>query len=165
MSKSAIILVEGRGEAVHLREDAGLNLLQAAFIARDLIDHDWRVTMRVILDPGQSICEYSLLCHASTETFDRFRSSVALAAVPRTARYEVVREIRETLLPFTVDARAVDGVNEDVLARVRATRHPLIDSDGTDEYERLLRAHVGASYLDFEEAVACWTVRRCLGDA
>jgi len=183
MSKTAIILVEGRGEAVHLREDAGLNLLQAAFIARDLIEHDWRVTMRVILDPGQSICEYSLLCHASEETIARYRSAVALSASPRTARYAVVREIRETQLPFTVDARAIDGinvedrlffaallaritgVNEEVLAGVRETQHPLIDADGTDEYERLLRAHVGASYLDFEEAVACWTVRRCLGDA
>ena len=184
MTRSAIILVEGRGEAVHLREDAGVNLLQAAFIARDLIEHDWRVTMRVILDPGQSIAEYSLLCHAPDEDIARYRQSVALAAAPRQARYDVVREIRETLLPFTIDAKAIDGVevedrlffaallarvtgvNEDVLARVRATQHPLIDNGrGFDEYERLLRAHVGASYLDLEEAVACWTVRRCLGDA
>jgi hypothetical protein len=183
MSKTAIILVEGRGEAVHLREDAGLNLLQAAFIARELIDHDWRVIIRVILDPGQSICEYSLLCHAGDETIARYRAAVELSATPRTARYAVVREIRETLLPFTVDAKAIDGVavedrlffaallaritgvNEEVLARVRATQHPLIDGEGTDEYERLLRAHVGGAYLDFEEAIACWTVRRCLGDA
>jgi hypothetical protein len=184
VTRSAIILVEGRGEAVHLREDAGVNLLQAAFIARDLIEHDWRVTMRVILDPGQSICEYSLLCHVEDDAIARYRAAVALAAAPRKARYDVVHEIRETLLPFTIDAKAVDGVevedrlffaallaritgvNEDVLARVRAARHPLIDhGEGFDEYERLLRAHVGAAYLDFEEAVARWTVRRCLGDA
>lgn len=184
MTRTAIILVEGRGEAVHLREDAGVNLLQAAFIARDLIEHDWRVTMRVILDPGQSICEYSLLCHATDDAIARYRAAVALAVAPRKARYDVVREIRETMLPFTIDAKAIDGidveerlffaallaritgVNEEVLARVRATQHPLIDHGaGFDEYERLLRAHVGAPYLDFEEAVACWTVRRCLGDA
>ena len=184
MTRTAILLVEGRGEAVHLREDAGINLLQAAFIARELIDNDWRVVLRVILDPGQSICEYSLLCHAADDVVARYRAAVRLAAAPRKARYAVVREIRETLLPFTVDAKAIDGVeveerlffaallaritsiNDRVLARMRATRHPLIDGgEGFDEYERLLRAHVGAAYLDFEEAIACWTLRRCLGDA
>ena len=183
MSRTAIILVEGRGQAVHLREDAGINLLHAAYVARELIERDWKVLFRIIIDPGQSICEYSILCHAENEETARYRSAVALAASPRDARYAVVREIRDRNLPFTTDAHAIDGVtvedrlffaallarvtgvNDEVLARLRAAQHELISRDRIDDYEALLRAHVGSAYLDFEEAVACWTLRRCLGDA
>ena len=181
MNKVAIILAEGRGEAIHLREDASLNLLQAALLARDLIEGGWRVEIRVIIDPGQSVEEYSLLCHAEDEEIASYRQRVADAHDRRAARHAVVREIRERNLAFAITAddaggvRIEDGlffaaflaritaVNSAVLATVRAIDHPLVDRQGIEAYEGLLHDHVGRPYLDLEEAIARWTIHRCLG--
>ena len=181
MNKVAIILAEGRGEAIHLREDASLNLLQSALLARDLIEGGWRVQIRVIIDPGQSIEEYSLLCHAEDEEILSYRLRVAEAGDRRAARHAVVREIRERNLAFAITADAagtvrieerlffaaflarIAAVNPAVLAVVQAIDHPLVDRRGIDAYEELLHAHLGRPYIDLEEAIARWTIRRCLG--
>ncbi|MEO6259757.1 MAG: hypothetical protein ABIP63_05375 [Thermoanaerobaculia bacterium] len=181
MNKVAIILAEGRGEAIHLREDASLNLLQAALLGRDLIEGGWRVQIRVIIDPGQSIEEYSLLCHAEDEEIVAYRQRVTDAQDGHAARHALVREIRERNLAFAITADAAgetrieDGLffaaflaritdlNPAVLAAVRTIDHPLVDRAGIEAYEELLHDHLGRPYLDLEEAVARWTIRRCLG--
>ena len=182
MNKVAIILAEGRGEAIHLREDASLNLLQAALIARDLIEGGWRVEIRVIIDPGQSIEEYSLLCHAEDQEIVSYRQRVADATDRRAVRHDVVREIRERNLAFAVTAdhagavrieeslffaaflARIAAVNPTVQKIVRTIDHPLVDRQGIDAYEELLHDHVGRPYLDLEEGIARWTIRRCLGE-
>lgn len=182
MNKVAIILAEGRGEAIHLREDASLNLLQSALLARDLIEGGWRVEIRVIIDPGQSIEEYSLLCHAEDEEIVAFRRRVADASDRRAARHAIVREIREHNLAFAISAdragevRIEDGlffaaflarigeVNPAVMKVVRKIDHPLVDRRGIEAYEAMLHEHQGRPYLDLEETIARWTIRRCLGE-
>lgn len=182
MNKVAIILAEGRGEAIHLREDASLNLLQAALLARDLIEGGWRVEIRVIIDPGQSIEEYSLLCHFEDEEIVSYRQRVTDASHRSATRHAIVQEIREQNLPFAITADPAGAVrieerlffaaflarvgerNRTVLERVRQIDHPLVDRRGIEAYESLLAEHQGRPYLDLEEAVARWTLRRCLGE-
>jgi hypothetical protein len=181
MRRHAILLIEGRGQAIHFREDANFNLLQAGFIARELLDSGYDVRLRVILDPGQSIEEYSVLCHAEDDVMEARRASVADAADVSAARFALVREIREHL-PITIDAMPlggisiedriffaamaarVTGVNERVLDSLRALRHPLVNRDAVDEYEALLRAYTGLPYLDLEERIARDALRRCTGE-
>src|SRR5437763_12792234 len=90
---TAILLVEARGQSVHCREDACVNLVQAAWLARELARAGVDVRMRLIADAGQSIEEYSILCHAKDKV-DGFKERIATAANPRVARYGVVRELR-----------------------------------------------------------------------
>lgn len=182
MKKTAIILAEGRGEAIHLREDASLNLLQSAFLARELIAGGWQVRIQVIIDPGQSIEEYSLLCHAEDDEILAHRRRVADAHDRPAARHDMVREFRERNLAFRITAdpagntrieerlffaaflARISEVNPVILAAIRSNDHPLVDPRGADAYEQLLHEHVGRPYLDLEEAIARWTIRRCLGD-
>lgn len=162
MQRHAILLIEGRGQAIHFRETANLNLLQAAFIARELLESGHDVHLRIIVDPGQSIEEYSLLCHASGATMDSYRAM---------GRHEMVRTIRAQL-PVTIEgmpfghtaiedrvffaatAARITGVNEEVMASLRRLEHPFVDHARIDEYEALLRAYIGEPYLDLEERVA-----------
>lgn len=171
MRRHAILLIEGRGQAIHFKEDANLNLLQAAFIARALLESGHDVRLRIILDPGQSIEEYSFLCHAADATMDRYRSM---------ERHEMVRTVRAQL-PVTIEgmplggmaiedrvffaamAARITGVNEEVMASLRRLEHPLVDHGRIDEYEALLRAYTGEPYLDLEERVARDVLRDFIG--
>src|SRR5947208_1201247 len=54
---TAILLVEARGQSVHCREDACVNLVQAAWLARELVRAGVDVRLRLIADAGQSIEE------------------------------------------------------------------------------------------------------------
>jgi hypothetical protein len=167
---TAILLVEARGQSVHCREDACVNLVQAAWLARELVRAGVDVRLRLIADAGQSIEEYSILCHAKDET-DSFKERITSAADPRETRYSVVRELRARL-PFTFGAVAaggieiedrlfhsplvarIDGVNSDLLAMLRDVDHPLFDTSAVDEMETLIGAHIGKPYLDLDLALA-----------
>ena len=98
---TAILLVEARGQSVHCREDACVNLVQAAWLARELVRAGVDVRLRLIADAGQSIEEYSILCHAKDEA-EAFKDRIVNAADPRETRYGVVRELRARL-PFTFE--------------------------------------------------------------
>ena len=50
---TAILLVEARGQSVHCREDACANLVQAAWLARQLVRAGVDVRLRLIADAGQ----------------------------------------------------------------------------------------------------------------
>jgi hypothetical protein len=181
MRRHAILAVEARGAAVHLREDAVFNLLQAAWLAREMVRAGCTVAIRLILDPGQSIEEYSLICHFEDEERERFQSQIALAAKPSEARRAVVRELRERNLPVTIGAdqpfetavedrilvaaflSRITGVNEELLVRLRELRHPMVEPGGLEDYEALLRAHVGRTYLELEAGLARAVLARFLG--
>src|SRR3954452_9868328 len=105
---TAILLVEARGQSVHCREDACANLVQAAWLARELVRAGVDVRLRLIADAGQSIEEYSLLCHGK-EQVDQLKDRIALPADPREARYGVVRDLRARL-PFTFGAVPAGGI-------------------------------------------------------
>jgi hypothetical protein len=172
---SAILLVEARGQSVHCREDACVNLVQAAWLARELVHEGVDVRMRLITDAGQSIEEYSILCHAKDEV-DGFKTRIVSSADPRAARYGVVRELR-TRLPFTYNAVAaggikiedrlfysplvarIAGVNRELVAALRDVTHPMFDADRLDDLEQLIDEHTGAPYLDLDLAIA----RRAIG--
>jgi len=160
--RRAIILVEGRGQAVHLREDANLNVMQAARLARRLRDRGDEVHVRLIIDPGESVEEYSIICHAANETVERYRGM---------ERQAMVREIRAQLpivtevmpiggsridggLFFAAAATRIAAVNPAVLDSLHRLDHPLVDRARIGEYEALLAEYVGAPYLDLEERVA-----------
>jgi hypothetical protein len=178
---SAILLVEARGQSVHCREDSCVNLVQAAWLARELVRHGVDVRMRLIADAGQSIEEYSILCHAKDEV-DGFKERIAMAADPRAARYDVVRELRARL-PFTYDAVAsggieiedrlfyspllarVTGVNRELTATLRDVTHPMFDTGRIDELEQVIEAHAGAPYLDLDLALARRVISIVAGDA
>lgn len=178
---SAILLVEARGQSVHCREDSCVNLVQAAWLARELVRQGVDVRMRLIADAGQSIEEYSILCHAKDEV-DGFKERIATSADARTARYDVVRELRARL-PFTYDATVsgeieiedrlfhspllacIRGANGDVLTTLRDVTHPMFDASRLDELERLIEAHAGAPYLDLDLAVARRAIAIVAGDA
>jgi hypothetical protein len=178
---TAILLVEARGQSVHCREDACVNLVQAAWLARALVREGVEVRMRLIADAGQSIEEYSILCHAKDEA-DGFKERIASAADPRLARYDVVRELR-TRLPFTFDAVAaggieiegrlfhsplvarIAGVNHELLAALRDVAHPMFDVSSLDELEELFDLHAGAPYLDLDLAIARRAIEIVAGDA
>jgi hypothetical protein len=171
--KSAIVLSEGRGQAVHLREDGGVNLLQAGYLSSLFLAHGFVPRVRFVLDGGQSPEEYSVLCHYEDEEVARLRSIVEHSRDRGAGRRAVVREVRETQLPFTLEAdpglpgpriaddlffaplvARISGVNPQVFARLRAASHPLLDPARIDEYEEMLERHTGGSYLDLEERLA-----------
>jgi hypothetical protein len=167
---TAVLLVEARGQSVHCREDACANLVQAAWLARELVRAGVDVRLRLIADAGQSIEEYSILCHAKDEV-DCFKERITTAADPREARFGVVRELRARL-PFTFGAvpaggieiedrifysplvARIDDVNRELLATLRDVVHPLFDPGAIDELEMLITAHNGKPYLDLDLAIA-----------
>lgn len=177
---SAILLVEARGQSVHCREDSCVNLVQAAWLARELVEQGVDVRMRLIADAGQSIEEYSILCHAKNEV-DRFKERISTSSDARAARYEVVRELRARL-PFTYGAVAaggieiedrlfhsplmarIAGVNCELMARLRDVAHPMFDVSRLDELEDLIDQHAGDSYLDLDLAVARRAIAIVAGD-
>jgi hypothetical protein len=175
---TAILLVEARGQSVHCREDACVNLVQASWLARELVRAGVDVRLRLIADAGQSIEEYSILCHAKGEV-EPFKNRIVNAADPREARYGVVRELRARL-PFTFGgvpagsiaiedrlfysplAARIEGVNSDL--RLRDVQHPLFDASAIDEMEMLIAAHTGKPYLDLDLAVALRAIAIVTGD-
>ncbi|HEV7427744.1 MAG TPA: hypothetical protein VGQ46_15385 [Thermoanaerobaculia bacterium] len=177
---TAILLVEARGQSVHCREDACVNLVQAAWLARELARAGVDVRLRLIADAGQSIEEYSILCH-SKEDAEQLKERILTAADPRETRYGVVRELR-TRLPFTLRAvpaggiaiedglfyspllATIDGANSELLDLVRDAVHPLFDPAAIDELEMLIAAHAGKPYLDLDLAVAQRTIAIVTGD-
>ena len=177
---TAILLVEARGQSVHCREDACVNLVQAAWLARELVRAGVDVRLRLNADAGQSIEEYSILCHAKDEA-EPFKERIVTAADPRETRYGVVRELRGRL-PFTAYAlpaggmaiedrlfysplvARIDGVNDDLLVTLRDAVHPLFDPSAVDELELLIRAHAGKPYLDLDLAVAQRAIAIVAGD-
>jgi len=167
--KHALILTEARGQALHLREDANINLLQAAYLARRCARKGFATRLRLILDGGQSPEEYSLLCHLEDGVINGLRRAVIGSADVAQARRDVVRQVRETLLPvalrtshpgvaddlfFAPVVAEVSDVHPRLRDMVLAAPHPLIEARRMDEYEALLCAGRGSSYLDLEEAVA-----------
>nr|MDP9360519.1 hypothetical protein [Acidobacteriota bacterium] len=178
---SAILLVEARGQSVHCREDSCVNLVQAAWLSRELVRLGVDVRMRLIADAGQSIEEYSILCHAKDEV-DGFKERIAMAADPRAARYGVVRELRARL-PFTYRAAAgggieiedrlfhspllarIAGVNRELVTTLRDVVHPMFDVSRLDELEELIDHHAGTPYLDLDLAVARRAIAIVAGDA
>ena len=175
--KHALILTEARGQAIHLREDANVNLLQAAHLAQRFARKGFATRLRLILDGGQSPEEYSVLCHLEDDVVERFRRAVAAAPDAARARRDVVREVRETLLPVALRT-SLPGLADDlffapVVAQVSsvhprlrdlllAAPHPLVDAGRVEEYEALLSAHQGSGYLDLEEGVARHALARAL---
>jgi hypothetical protein len=177
---TAILLVEARGQSVHCREDACVNLVQAAWLARELVRAGVDVRLRLIADAGQSIEEYSILCHAKDEV-ESFKERIVSAADPRETRYGIVGALRARL-PFTfgavpaggveIEARLfhsplvarIEGVNSELLATLRDVVHPMFDASAIDEVEELIRAHVGKPYLDLDLAVALRTIAIVIGD-
>jgi hypothetical protein len=177
---TAILLVEARGQSVLCREDACVNLVQAAWLARDLVRGGVDIRMRLIADAGQSIEEYSVLSHSKDEV-DGFRERIATPG-SREARYGVLRDLRARL-PFTYCAIAVGGIeiedrlfyspllaritgtNRELLADLRNVVHPMFDAAALDELEALIDAHVGAPYLDLDLAVARRAIAGVTGDA
>jgi hypothetical protein len=175
---TAILLVEARGQSVHCREDACVNLVQAAWLARELVRTGVDVRLRLIADAGQSIEEYSILCHAKDEV-ESFKNRIVSAADPREARYEVVRQLRARL-PFTFGAvpaggiaiedrlfysplaARIEGVNSALL--LRDLVHPYFDPSAIDEMEMLIAAHAGKPYLDLDLAVALRAIAIVTGD-
>jgi hypothetical protein len=178
---SAILLVEARGQSVLCREDSCVNLVQAAWLARELVRAGIDVRMRLIADAGQSIEEYSVLSHAKDEV-DGFKERISMAADPRAARYGVVRELRARL-PFTYGAVAaggieiedrlfhspllarIAGVNRELVATLRDVVHPMFDVSRLDELEELIDRHAEAPYLDLDLAVARRAIAIVAGDA
>jgi hypothetical protein len=177
---TAVLLVEARGQSVHCREDACANLVQAAWLARELVRAGVDVRLRLIADAGQSIEEYSILCHAKDEV-DCFKERITTAADPREARFGVVRELRARL-PFTFGAvpaggieiedrifysplvARIDDVNRELLATLRDVVHPLFDPGAIDELEMLIAAHAGKPYLDLDLAIAQRAIALVAGD-
>jgi len=178
---TAILLVEARGQSVHCREDACVNLVQAAWLARELVRGGVDVRMRLITDAGQSIEEYSILCHAKDEVHG-FKERIATSADPRVARYDVVRDLRARL-PFLCEAAAaagieveerlfysplvahIAGVNRELMATLRDVSHPMFDVERLDESEHLIDLHAGAPYLDLDLAIARRAIAIVAGDA
>jgi hypothetical protein len=177
---TAILLVEARGQSVHCREDACVNLVQAAWLARELVRAGVDVRLRLIADAGQSIEEYSILCHAKDEV-ESFKEHIVGAADPRETRYGIVRALRARL-PFTFGAvpaggieieerlfhsplvARIEGANSELLATLRDVVHPLFAASAIDEVEELIRAHVGKPYLDLDLAVALRAIAIVTGD-
>lgn len=175
---TAILLIEARGQSVHCREDACVNLVQASWLARELVRSGVDVRLRLIADAGQSIEEYSILCHAKDEV-EAFKNRIVSAADPREARYEVVRQLRARL-PFTFGAvpaggiaiedrlfysplaARIEGVNSELL--LRDVVHPYFDPSAIDEMEMLIAAHAGKPYLDLDLSVALRAIAIVTGD-
>jgi hypothetical protein len=174
---TAILLVEARGQSMHCREDSCVNLVQAAWLAREFVRRGVDTRIRLVMDPGQSIEEYSVLCHRKDH--DALRARIAIGIGEASAsRYALVRELRETSVPILFDADSDSGiVIEDrlpfspLLARVLGTNddalhafdHPLFANERLDDYRRLVAENMGRPYLDLDLAVARFALRTLLG--
>lgn len=173
MTPRALLVVEARGQAIHLREDACLNLTQAGYLASRLAALGVEPHVRLVIDAGQSVEEYSVLYHRSEEELAAIRRTIRLAPDRRAARRDAISELRERWLPYLIeadDARAgcavaselffaalagrVGEESEAALAKLRDASHPAIDLARLDEWRELLAAHRGGRVLDLEEAVA-----------
>lgn len=184
MTPRALLVVEARGQAIHLREDAALNLTQAGYLASRLAERGVEPHVRLVIDAGQSVEEYSVLYHRPEEELASIRRAIRLAPDRRAARRDAVAELRERWLPYALeadDARAgcavaaelffaalaarVGEENESALAAVRSSGHPAIDRSRLDEWREVLAAHRGARALDLEEAVARMALARWQGIA
>jgi hypothetical protein len=180
--KSAIIVTEGRGQALHLREDANVNLLQAGYLASRFVDQGYRTHIRFVLDGGLSPEEYSLLSHIPTAQIERYRRQVESAPDRGRARRSVVQEIRERYLAVGLRARPdpagvavcdhlffsplvsqITEINAQLIDALKGAG-PWSGSSGFEEYQAILAAHIGASYLDLEETVARYGLAKSLGD-
>jgi hypothetical protein len=174
---TAILLVESRGQSMHCREDSCVNLVQAAWLAREFVRHGVDTRIRLIMDAGQSIEEYSVLCHRKDHDALRARIAIGIGEAS-TSRYALVRELRETSVPILFDADNSGGiVIEDrlpfspLMARVLGTNddalhavdHPLFSNERLDDYRRLVAENMGRPYLDLDLAVARFTLRTLLG--
>ncbi|MGH9422799.1 MAG: hypothetical protein ACRD3J_22690, partial [Thermoanaerobaculia bacterium] len=166
---------------MHCHEDAGVNLVQAAWLARELVRAGVGVRMRLIADAGQSIEEYSILCHIRGE-IKGFNERIAMAADPRETRYGIVRELR-AMLPFRSTAvpaggveieerlfhspllAQISGVNRELLATLRDEVHPMFDASRLEELECMIESHIGKPYLDLDLAVARRAIAIVTGDA
>jgi hypothetical protein len=178
---TAILLVEARGQSVHCQEDACVNLVQAAWLARELVRGGVDVHMRLITDAGQSIEEYSILCHAKLDV-EGFKERITTSSDPREARYDLVRSLR-AMLPFAVQAITaggieiedrlfyspllahVGGLNRELMTTLRDVAHPMFDTARLDELEQLIDANTGRPYLDLDLAVAQRAIAIVSGDA
>ncbi|MEP7010393.1 MAG: hypothetical protein ABJC13_08745 [Acidobacteriota bacterium] len=179
MTRRALLVVEARGQAIHLREDAGLNLTQAGYLASRLAASGVEPHVRLVIDAGQSVEEYSALYHRSDDELAAIRRAIRLAPDRRAARRDAIAELRERWLPYALkadDARAgcpvaselffaalagtVGDENESALAAVRLAAHPAVDLARLDEWRELLAAHRGGRVLDLEETVARRTLAR-----
>jgi hypothetical protein len=154
--------------------------VQAAWLARELVRGGVEVRMRLITDAGQSIEEYSILCHAKDEV-DGFKARIDSSTDRRAARYGVVRELRARL-PFTYSAvpaggieiedrvfysplaARIEGVNCELMDTLREVTHPMFDTDRLNELEELIDAHTGAPYLDLDLAIARRAIAIVAGD-
>ncbi|HEX3425583.1 MAG TPA: hypothetical protein VHT30_05590 [Acidimicrobiales bacterium] len=181
--RHAIVLVEARGAAVHFQEDANLSLVQAALLARKLLATGYQVQILLILDAGQSIEEYSVLCHRPPGELQRLRAGIHAASHVAQARRTVVAQIREEYLPVRIQADPVNGmeiedglfhaallsrivgVNQAVVDRMASVCHPLVDRSAMEAYEELLHRAVGRPYLDLEATVARTALESAIGDA
>lgn len=178
------LVVEARGQALHLREDANFNLLQAAHLARLLVDRGVEVRVRLVIDGGQSVEEYSLLPYWE-ERHEEWRRGVALAANRRAARRSLVTELRD-LLPFEIEVNPSFAAASEIASelfyaplvarlslagrpreaafeRLAALRAPEIDLTRWAEVEELAAAFAGRPYLDLEEEIARRTLHRRAG--
>ncbi len=178
---TVLLLVEARGQAVHCREDACVNLVQAAWLAREFVRARVNVRMRLITDAGQSIEEYSILCHAKDDVAG-FQERITNAANLRETRYGVVRELRARV-PFSIDAAAAGGLriegrlfhspllaritgpNRSLLTSLREVDHPMFERSRVDELEQLIEEHYDRPYLDLDLAVAKRAIVTVAGDA
>ncbi|HEV7671236.1 MAG TPA: hypothetical protein VGS22_22185 [Thermoanaerobaculia bacterium] len=184
MTPSALLVVEARGQAIHLREDAGLNLTQAGYLAERLAARGVEPHVRLVIDAGQSVEEYSVLYHRSEEELAAIRRSIRLAPDRRAARRDAIAELRARWLPYALEAdaaragcpiaaelffAALAGVvgeeNEAALAVVRETGPPSVDLSRLDEWRELLAEHRGGRVLDLEEAIARRALARWNGIA
>lgn len=184
MTPRALLVVEARGQAIHLREDASLNLIQAGYLAERLAARGVEPHVRLVIDAGQSVEEYSVLYHRPEEELEELRRAIRLAPDRRAARRDAIAELRERWLPYVLeadDARAgcsvaselffaafagtVGEANEAALAVVRSSGHPALDLARIDEWRGHLATHRGGRVLDFEEAVARRSLARWDGIA
>jgi hypothetical protein len=174
---TAILLVEARGQSMHCREDSCVNLVQAAWLAREFVRRGVDTRIRLIMDPGQSIEEYSVLCHRKDHDALRARIGIGIGEASA-SRYALVRELRETSVPILFDADNGCGiVIEDrlpfspLMARVLGTNddalhafdHPLFANERLDDYRRIVAENRGGPYLDLDLAVARFALRTLLG--
>ncbi len=184
MTPRALLVVEARGQAIHLREDACLNLTQAGYLAGRLAARGVEPHVRLVIDAGQSVEEYSVLYHRPEEELAEIRRAIRLAPDRRAARRDAIAELRARWLPYVLeadDARAGCAVaselffaafagtagegNDAALAAVRSAGHSALDLSRLDAWREQLAVYRGGRVLDLEEAVARQALARWNGIA
>lgn len=83
MTPRALLVVEARGQAIHLREDACLNLTQAGYLASRLAARGVEPHVRLVIDAGQSVEEYSVLYHRPEEELEEIDPRTIAEAIGR----------------------------------------------------------------------------------